>query len=77
MLNLFQTERLKTIGAENYEIGMVIFYHDISEINRLKKELDRVNQRLRKAEVKYTFKDIIGKNPDLLKVIETAKVAQL
>lgn len=67
----------KTIGAENYEIGMVTVYHDISEINRLKKELDRVNQRLRKAEVKYTFKDIIGKNPDLLKVIETAKVAAM
>ena len=67
----------KNIGTENYEIGMVTVYHDISEINRLKKELDRVNQKLRKAEVKYTFKDIIGKNPDLLKVIETAKVAAM
>ena len=67
----------KNIGVENYEIGMVTVYHDISEINRLKKELDRVNQKLRKAEVKYTFKDIIGKNPDLLKVIETAKVAAM
>ena len=67
----------KNIGTENYGIGMVTVYHDISEINRLKKELDRVNQKLRKAEVKYTFKDIIGKNPDLLKVIETAKVAAM
>lgn len=72
----FVSER-KNIGTENYEIGMVTVYHDISEINRLKKELDRVNQKLRKAEVKYTFKDIIGKNPDLLKVIETAKVAAM
>ena len=58
-------------------IGNVTIYHDVSEVNRLKRELDRVNQKLRKAEVKYTFKDIIGKNPELLKVIETAKVAAM
>ncbi len=66
-----------TASNQGENIGNVTIYHDVSEVNRLKRELDRVNQKLRKAEVKYTFKDIIGKNPELLKVIETAKVAAM
>lgn len=66
-----------TASDRGESIGNVTIYHDVSEVNRLKRELDRVNQKLRKAEVKYTFKDIIGKNPELLKVIETAKVAAM
>lgn len=66
-----------TASNRGESIGNVTIYHDVSEVNRLKRELDRVNQKLRKAEVKYTFKDIIGKNPELLKVIETAKVAAM
>lgn len=56
-------------------LGSVTVYHDISEINRLRRELDRLAQNLRKVEAKYSFKDIIGQNPALLRVIETAKVA--
>ena len=46
-------------------------------INRLKRELDRLNQKLRKVQTKYTFKDIIGKDPAMQKVIETARVASM
>lgn len=65
------------IYKNNNLIGTVVVYHDISEINRLKKELDKVNQRLRKVESKYTFKDIVGKNPKLLHTIKIAKGAAL
>lgn len=66
---------VKGIYINGTRIGYVVVYHDISEINRLRRELDRLNQKLRKAETKLTFKDIIGKNPYLQKVINTAKVA--
>lgn len=65
------------ICADNVPIGKVVVYHDISDINRLKRELDRVNQKLRKAQTKYTFKDIIGQSSSMLHVIETAKVASM
>ncbi len=58
-------------------IGKIVVYHDISDIKRLKRELDRLNQKLRKVQTRYTFKDIIGKDPALLKVIETARVASM
>lgn len=57
--------------------GKIVVYHDLSEINRLKRELDRLNQKLRKVQVKYSFKDIIGKNKELLKVVNTAKIAAM
>lgn len=75
--NSMSLSRSGTASGQDDKLGIVTVYHDVSEINRLKRELDRVNQKLRKAEVKYTFKDIIGKNPELLKVIETAKVAAM
>lgn len=67
----------REIVMEGRCVGKVIVYHDISEVNRLKRELDRVNQKLRKVQVKYSFKDIIGRDPKLLKVINTAKVAAM
>ncbi len=75
--NSMSLSRSGTASGQDDKLGIVTVYHDVSEINRLKRELDRVNQKLRKVEVKYTFKDIIGKNPELLKVIETAKVAAM
>ena len=59
------------------QAGKIVVYHDLSEINRLKRELDRLNQKLRKVQVKYSFKDIIGKNKELLKVVNTAKIAAM
>ncbi len=65
------------IFENNVPIGKVIVYHDISDVNRLKRELDRVNQKLRKAQTRYTFKDIIGQSACLLHIVETAKVASM
>lgn len=65
----------KEIYIDGTKIGKVVVYHDISEINRLRRELDRLNQKLRKVETKLTFKDIIGKNKDLLDVINDARIA--
>ncbi len=64
----------RDILVEGKRYGQVTVYHDISEINRLRRELDKLNQKLRKVEVKYTFKDIIGKDPAMVRVIDTAKV---
>lgn len=58
-------------------VGKITVYHDISEVNRLRKELDRLSQKLRKAETKYSFKDIIGQNPALVRVVDTAKIAAM
>lgn len=63
------------IYKDNNLLGTIVVYHDISEINRLKKELDVVNKKLRKIQTKYTFKDIIGTNPRLLHTIKIAKGA--
>lgn len=60
---------------EGKVMGSVVVSHDISEVNRLKKELDKVNQKLRKVQGKYTFEDIIGNNPELLHTIKIAKGA--
>ena len=42
----------KEIYVEGKKAGRVIVYHDISEVNRLRRELERLNQRLRKVERK-------------------------
>lgn len=67
----------KEIYVEGEKAGRVIVYHDISEVNRLRRELERLNQRLRKVERKYTFKDIIGSNEKLQEVINTARIAAM
>lgn len=65
----------KDVVFDQEVLGKVTVYHDISEINRLKRELDKLNQKLRKVEVKYTFKDIIGKDPEMQRMLKTAQVA--
>lgn len=65
----------KDVCFGDEKVASVVVYHDISEINRLRRELDRLNQKLRKVETKLTFKDIIGKDPTLQRIIGTAKVA--
>jgi transcriptional regulator with PAS, ATPase and Fis domain len=57
---------------DKHTIGTVEVYHDISELNRLKRELDKVNQKLRKSQGKYTFRDIIGNAPELRRMIRIA-----
>ena len=47
----------------------------ISEVNRLQQELDTVKQRLRFVEKRCTFEDIVGCDPELLSIIQTAKSA--
>ena len=59
----------KDIYVDGKKAGKVIVYHDISEVNRLRRELDRLNQKLRKVEAKYSFKDIIGENEKMLEAI--------
>lgn len=66
---------VKNIYNIGTKIGYVVVHHDISEINRLRRELEKLNQKLRKVQTKLTFKDIIGKNPSFQKVINTAKIA--
>lgn len=66
---------VREIRAKGAKVGSVIVYHDISEVTRLKRELDRVKGKLRKVQTKYTFQDIVGTNNQLQKVIATAKVA--
>ncbi len=67
----------KDVYIEGEKVARVTVYHDISEVNRLRKELERLNQKLRKVHTGYTFKDIIGKNPLLKKVIGTAEVVAM
>lgn len=67
----------KNVYIGDEKVANVTIYHDISEINRLRRELDRLNQKLRKVETKITFDDIIGKDKELQKVIATAKVAAM
>lgn len=65
----------KDVYFNGNKAGKVVVYHDISEVNRLRRELERVNQKLRKVETKYTFKDIIGEDKKLLEAINIARVA--
>ena len=67
----------KDIYVDGKKAGKVIVYHDISEVNRLRRELDRLNQKLRKVEAKYSFKDIIGENENLLEAINVARTAAM
>nr|MBQ4458207.1 sigma 54-interacting transcriptional regulator [Clostridia bacterium] len=67
----------KDVYVDGKKAGKVIVYHDISEVNRLRRELDRLNQKLRKVEAKYSFKDIIGENEKMLEAINVAKTAAM
>lgn len=57
--------------------GKVIVYHDISEVNRLRRELDILRQKLRKVETKYTFRDIIGSDEEMVRIINIARTAAI
>lgn len=67
----------KDIYIGEKRIGKTVVYHDISEVNRLRRELDRLNQKLRKVQTKYSFDDIIGSTSELKNVIKTAKIAAM
>lgn len=80
MVNRSKTELVadsRELSIDGRFAGKVTVYHDISEVNRLRKELERLNLKLRNAETKYIFKDIIGKNPEMTKVVETARIAAM
>ncbi|MGE5678897.1 MAG: sigma 54-interacting transcriptional regulator [Pseudomonadota bacterium] len=55
--------------------GSVGVLHDITEISKLSGELKNAKDIIRSLEAKYTFEDIIGKDPLLLAAIEKAKKA--
>ncbi len=63
------------IYLDDVKVGGISVYHDMSEITRLKMEISRLNKKLRKVERRYTFADIIGRDVELLKVVQTAKIA--
>jgi len=55
--------------------GSVAVIHDVSEIEHLTKELNRVKQRIRHLESKYTFEDIVGKSRGMVIAKEQARRA--
>lgn len=55
--------------------GSVGVIHDMSEITKLSSELKNAKDIIRSLEAKYTFEDIIGKDPLLLDAIEKARKA--
>ncbi|HWQ29830.1 MAG TPA: sigma-54-dependent Fis family transcriptional regulator [Negativicutes bacterium] len=55
--------------------GSVGVLHDITEISKLSGELKNAKDIIRSLEAKYTFEDIIGKDPLLVAAIEKAKKA--
>ncbi|WP_342505119.1 sigma 54-interacting transcriptional regulator [Sporosarcina sp. FSL K6-2383] len=55
--------------------GSVGVIHDITEMRRLMKELDRARTIIRKLEATYTFEDIFGGSSDIEISIEQAKLA--
>jgi len=63
----------KAIRRGDATVGTVVVKHDLSEVNRLRRELDRLNQKIRSIQVKYTFQDVIGNDPELLHIIKIAK----
>ncbi|MCF8108482.1 MAG: sigma 54-interacting transcriptional regulator [Desulfohalobiaceae bacterium] len=65
----------RDIVVDGLTVGSMVVSHDMSEVNRLKRELNRLNQKIRSIQVKYTFRDIIGNDPDLLHIIKIARGA--
>jgi len=55
--------------------GSVGVIHDMSEITKLTDELKNAKDIIRSLEAKYTFEDIIGKDPLLVAAVEKAKKA--
>lgn len=55
--------------------GSVGIIHDVSEIKRLNRDLERARRIIRNLEAKYTFDDIIGSSETMRYSIEQAKQA--
>ncbi len=55
--------------------GSVGVIHDLSEITKLSDELKNAKDIIRSLEAKYTFEDIIGKDPLLLAAVDKARKA--
>jgi PAS domain S-box-containing protein len=55
--------------------GSVGVLHDLTEISMLSRELKQAKEIIRKLEAKYTFEDIVGKDPLLLEAINKARNA--
>lgn len=61
------------IRLDGREVGRIVTYHDLSEVARLRTELERMDQKLRTIQARYTFQDIVGKDPKLLQAVKLAK----
>ncbi|MDN5298540.1 MAG: hypothetical protein PWP51_1093 [Clostridiales bacterium] len=61
------------IVIDDHSLGCITVFHDVSDVARLKQELDKLDQKLRKIQAKYTFKDFVGNSPALQ---HTKKIAQ-
>ncbi len=55
--------------------GSVGVIHDMSEITKLSDELKNAKDIIRSLEAKYTFEDIIGKDPLMVAAVEKARKA--
>lgn len=55
--------------------GSVAVIKDLTEIVRLNSELRRAQQIIRKLEARYSFEDLIGREPVFLHALEKARVA--
>lgn len=63
------------IIVDNRLKGSVGVIHDVSEIKKMTKELDRARQIIRTLEAKYSFEDIIGQSEEMQLAIEQAKLS--
>ncbi len=61
--------------VDGIQKGSVAVIHDVSEIESLTAELNRVKERVRHLESKYTFEDIIGKSRAMIIAKEQAQKA--
>lgn len=63
------------IRLEGTQLGRVEVIRDVSELGRLRSELERTERKLRSLQTKYTFQDIVGQDPKLLQAVRQAKSA--
>jgi len=55
--------------------GSVGVIHDVSEIHRLSEELEGARRLIRRLKAKYTFEEIVGSSPELMRSVEQARIA--
>ena len=63
------------IRLEGTQLGQVEVIRDVSELGRLRSELERTERKLRSLQTKYTFQDIVGQDHKLLQAVRQAKSA--